>query len=55
MKALENVLQRLAEVGLKVNTEKSLFGWTETEYLWFWVSKTRIIPLSSKVDGIKVI
>ena len=36
LKSLERVLQRLAEEGLKLNAEKSLFGQTETEYLGFW-------------------
>ena len=35
LKALDRVLQKLAEVGLKLNTEKSFFGRTETEYHFF--------------------
>ena len=43
--ALERVLQRLAEAGLKVNADKSFFGRTEIEYLDFWVFKEGIQPL----------
>ena len=35
LKALDRVLQRFEEAGLKVNAEKSFFGQTETEYLGF--------------------
>ena len=35
LKALDKVLQRLAEVGFKVNVEKSFFGQTLNEYLGF--------------------
>ena len=33
IKALDIVLQRLAESGLKVNEENSFSGWIEIEYL----------------------
>ena len=55
LKALYRVLQRLAEAGLKVNAEKSFFVRTETEYIGFWVSNNRAIPLLSKVEVIKAI
>ena len=51
--ALEKVLQRLAEAGLKVNGKKSFFGRTEIEYLGFWVSKQSIRPLTKKVEAIQ--
>ena len=49
LKALEKVLQKLAEVILKVNTESSFFGCTETDYIGFWVSKNGVRPLLSKL------
>ena len=52
---MDKVLQRLAEVGLKVNIENSFFGQTETEYLGFWVSNNGLRPLSHKVEAIKSI
>ena len=55
IKALDRELQRLAEAGLKLNTEKSFFGQTETEYLGLWVSNNVVRPLSSKVEVIKSI
>ena len=51
--ALERVLQRLAEAGLKVNADKSFFCRTEIEYLGFWVSKQGIQPLTKKVQAIR--
>ena len=35
LKYLGRVLQIIAEVGLKLNTEKSFFRQTETEYIYF--------------------
>ena len=43
------------EAGLKVNSEKSFFGRTETENIGFWVSNDLVTPLSSKVGAIKAI
>ena len=57
--AIKNIyrkaLYKLAEAGLKVNTDKSLFGQTETDYLGFWVISQGMRSLSSKVDNIKKI
>ena len=55
LKDLDKVLQRLAEAGLKVNTEKSFFRRIETEYIGFWVSNNGLRQLSSKVESIKSI
>ena len=55
LKALDKVLQRLLDAGLKVNAEKPFFGKTETEYLGFWVSNNVIRLLSFKVEAIKSI
>ena len=35
LNAIENVLQKILQEGLKVNMEKAFFGWTETKYLTF--------------------
>ena len=48
LKALDMVLQRLAEARLKVNAEKFFFGRTETEYLGFFVIYNRLRPLLSQ-------
>ena len=55
LKSLDRFLQRLTEVGLKVNTEKAFFGLTETEYLSLWVINDRVRPLSYKLEDIKAI
>ena len=55
LKSLDKVIQKLMEAGLKVNTENSFFGRTETEYLGLWVSKNGVSTLSSKLDAIKEI
>ena len=55
LKFLDIVLQRLTEVGLKVNAEKSFLGQTKTEYLGFWVRNNGLRPLLSKVEAIKSI
>ena len=55
MKELEKVLHKLAQSGLKVNTYKSLFGITETEYIVLWVSNQGGRPLSSKSEAINKI
>ena len=52
---LDRVLQRLAEAGLKVNAERSFFRKTETGYLDFSVSNTRVRPFLSKVEAVKEI
>ena len=49
LKDLDRVLQRLTESGLKLNTEKSFFGRTETEHLGFWIRNNGVRPLSAKV------
>ena len=46
MKALDRVLQRITEVGFKVNTDKFFFEQTETGYLGFWVRTNGVRPLS---------
>ena len=55
LKALNKVLQKLEEVGLKLKAERSFFRCTETEYLGFWVSKNGIIPLASQLESVKAI
>ena len=48
LKALEKLLQKPAEAGLKIDPEKTLFGKKKTEYLILWVRNNRVIPLSSE-------
>ena len=45
---LEQVLQRLAEAGLKVNAKKSFFAHAESEYLGYWITQDGIQPLPKK-------
>ena len=45
IEAIENFLQKLAEAGLKVNMEKSFFGYTEMDYLGLWACKNGVITL----------
>ena len=49
---IERVILCLAEVGLKVNAEKSFLGRCEHEYLRFWVTWDMIHPLANKVEVI---
>ena len=42
----------LTEAVLKLNSGKSFFGQTETEYLGFCVSNNGLKPLSSQVEEI---
>ena len=53
LNALDKVQLRLDGAGLKVNTETSFFGKTETEHLRFWLINRGMIPLWSKVYAIK--
>ena len=55
MKESEQFLQKLAEVGLKVNVEKSFFRQTESGYIGIWVSNQGVRPLSSEVVDINKI
>ena len=58
MKALEKVLQKLAEAGLKVKTEILFFRRTETKYLRLWVckeqGKTHIIQSICHYKAIRI-
>lgn len=49
---LEQVLNRLAEAGLKINASKSFFGRTSLEYLGYNISRDGIRPSQSKVKAI---
>ena len=49
---LEQVLSRLQEAGLKVNSSKSFFAREELEYLGYWITQEGIKPLSKKVEAI---
>ena len=45
---LEQVLQKLKDIGIKCNIEKSFFGQTEIEYLFFCVTRNGICPVNKK-------
>ena len=49
---LDQVLQNMKQNGIKCNTEKSLFGQTQMEYLGFWVTLIGIRLLNKKVETI---
>ncbi len=51
LKRLETILQRLQEVGLKVNAEKSVFGVKELEILGHWLTRHGIKPLANKIEA----
>ena len=55
LNVLEKAPQRLAESVLKVNSQKSLFGQTETEFIGFCVCNNVVRPISPKVQAIKAI
>ena len=48
---LRQTLQRLSDAGLRINAEKSYFGKGEIEYLGYWVTRSGIQPLPSKVEA----
>ena len=49
---LEEVLNRLAASGLKVNASKSFFCREQLEYLGYWITRDGIQPLNKKVEAI---
>ncbi len=49
---LEQVLLRLQQAGLKVNSTKSFFGRDKPEYLGYWITQEGIRPQSKKVEAI---
>ena len=51
LNALETFLQRLAEVGIKVNSDNVFFGQIDTEYIYFWVYNNGVRQLSYIVDA----
>ena len=50
-KRLDTILQRLQEVGLRVNAEKSVFGVKKLEYLGPWLTRHGIKPLANKIEA----
>ena len=48
---LRTTLKRLSDAGLRVNADKSYFGRGEIEYLGYWVTRSGIQPLQSKVEA----
>jgi hypothetical protein len=55
LKKLEEVLRRLRDMGLKVNTEKLTFCELEIEYLGYILTRDGIKPQSNKVQAILAI
>ncbi len=49
----EEHLQRLSEVGLKINTNKSHFAVSEIECLGYWITRNGIQPVTKKVKAIQ--
>ena len=50
---LDEVFERLAKAGLKVNAKKSFFACGELEYLGYWITREGIKPLTNKVEAIQ--
>ena len=53
LKDVQKVLERLKNVGLKVNANKSSFCQPALEYLGYWITRDGISPLPKKVEAIK--
>ena len=51
LQKLSQVLDRLSEVGLKVNIKKSSFGQPSIEYLGYMITRNGIKPLAKKVEA----
>jgi hypothetical protein len=49
---LEISLKKLSDRGLRVNAEKYKFYATEIEYLGYWITKTGIQPMPTKLTDI---
>ena len=49
----ELTINKLKEIGLKFNIEKSFFRHTEMEYLGFWVTRNDVKPINRKVQAIE--
>jgi hypothetical protein len=52
LEKLEEILKRLQQAGLKVNSSKSFFAREELEYLGYWITQEGVKPLSKKVEAI---
>ena len=52
LEQLEQVLSRLSEGGLRVNTAKSSFCSTQLTYLGYIINRQGMSPLPKKVDAI---
>lgn len=50
---LEVVLEQLSNSGLRIKTEKCIFGASEVEYLGYTITREGIKPQSKNVDSIK--
>jgi hypothetical protein len=52
---LKELINHIQAAGLKVNAKKSFFGMAELEYLGYNISRTGIVPIPKKVQGIQAI
>ena len=55
LEQLELAFIILFEAGLKINATKSSFCKTELEYLGYWITRTRIQPVTKKVEAIQIL
>ena len=53
LERLDQVLNKLRNVGLKVNASKSFFAKGELEYLGYWITRDGIQPLPDKIKAIQ--
>lgn len=50
---LREILEKLSEANLRINTDKCVFGVSTMEFLGYRISEEGIKPLANKVDAIK--
>ena len=50
LKAVQQVLEKLIEVGMQINVDKSFFATTEVDYLGYIINRKGITPQPSKVQ-----
>ena len=53
LERLDKVLNKLRNVGLKVNASKSFFAKGELKYLGYWITRDGIQPLPDKIKAIQ--
>ena len=55
LEGLDEILNRLKTVGLKINAKKSFFGVKQLDYLGYTISTEGIAPIPKKVEAIQAI